>query len=96
MTSEMQAPIDRADRGRITILINERRFRFDQAELTPADFREAVGAPEEYEVRLVVRGPDAEGQLPVDDEQITGPVRIRDGQRYRIVPPGTFGGADAT
>jgi len=35
--------------------------------------------------------PDPEGQLPVDDIQITSPVEIKDGQQYRVVPPGTFG-----
>ena len=76
----------------ITILINQRPFHFDQANLSPEDFRNAVGSPADYEVWLIVKNPDPEGQLPVDDEQITAAVGIESGQRYRVVPPGTFGG----
>ena len=75
----------------ITILINQRPFHFEQAMLTPEEFRNAVQSPADYEVWLVVKNPDAEGQLPVDDLQITGPADIESGQRYRVVPPGTFG-----
>lgn len=77
---------------KITVLINQRPFHFDQATLSPEDFRNAVGSPADYEIWLVVKDPDAEGQLPVDDVQVTGPVGIENGQRYRVVPPGTFGG----
>jgi len=79
------------EKKKITILINQRPFHFQQDILTPEDFRNAIGAPSDYEVWLIVHSPDPEGQLPVDDVQITGPVQIKDGQRYRVVPPGTFG-----
>jgi hypothetical protein len=76
---------------KITILINQKPYHFEVAELAPADFRVAVGAPSDHEVWLVVHSPDPEGQLPVDDIQITGPTEIKSGQRFRVVPPGTFG-----
>lgn len=78
---------------KITILINQQPFHFNQPSLSPDEFRGAVGSPADYEVWLVVKNPDAEGQLPVDDLQITAPTPIENGQRYRVVPPGTFGGA---
>jgi hypothetical protein len=76
---------------KITILINQRPFHFEKETLTPEDFKKAVNAPADYEVWLIVHNHDKEGQLPVDDIQITGPVHFKDGQRYRVVPPGTFG-----
>lgn len=79
------------EKKKITILINQKPYHFDKDTLAPEDFRNAIGAPADYEVWLVVHNPDAEGQLPVDDVQVTGPVHIKDGQRYRVVPPGTFG-----
>ncbi len=76
---------------KITIHINQKPYHFEVSTLTPEDFRNAVGAPEDHEVWRIVKSPDPEGQLPVDDIQITGPVKIENGQRYRVVPPGTFG-----
>ncbi len=76
---------------RVTILINQRPFHFDDPHLTPDDFRRAVGSPAEYEVWRIIRDPDPEGQLPVDDQQITEAVSVHNGERYRVVPPGTFG-----
>lgn len=78
--------------GRITIIINQHPYHFDHEKLQPDDFRNAVGAPADYEVWLIVGRADPEGELPVDDVQITGPTTIENGQRYRVVPPGTFGG----
>jgi hypothetical protein len=77
--------------GKVTILINQRPFHFEKETLSPQDFRDAVHTPQDYEVWLIVKDPDPEGQLPVDDLQITTPVEIKSGQRYRVVPPGTFG-----
>lgn len=79
------------EKTKITILINQQPYHFDKTTLSPEDFRSAVGAPGDYEVWKVVKNPDAEGQLPVDDIQITGPTEIHNGERYRVVPPGTFG-----
>jgi len=75
----------------ITILINQRPHHFDVEELAPDDFRQAASAPPDYEVWQIVGSPDPEGQLPTDDLQITSAVQIKSGQRYRVVPPGTFG-----
>ena len=76
---------------KITIIINQRPFHFEKKNLTPQDFRDAVNAPSDYEVWRIIKNPDPEGQLPIDDVQITAPVEIENGQRYRVVPPGTFG-----
>jgi E2/UBC family protein E len=76
---------------KITIHINQEPYHFEKSELTPQAFRDTIGAPNEYEVWLVVKSPDPEGELPKDDIQITGPAEIENGQRYRVVPPGTFG-----
>ena len=78
---------------KITILINQRSFHFECDTLEPADFRARVSAADDYEVWRVVKAPDPEGQLPVDDVQVTGPVTVESGQRFRVVPPGTFGGS---
>lgn len=74
-----------------TILINQRPFHFEKMTLAPQDFRDKVGAPSDYEVWQIVKDPDPEGQLPVDDVQITAPTDIKSGERFRVVPPGTFG-----
>ena len=74
-----------------TILINQRPFHFEMTTLSPDEFRGAVSAPADYEVWRIVKDPDPEGQLPVDDVQITTPAEIKNGERYRVVPPGTFG-----
>lgn len=74
-----------------TILINMTPFHFEQTTLSPDDFRQAVDLQSEYEVWRIVHSPDPEGQLPIDDVQITGSVTIENGERYRVVPPGTFG-----
>ncbi len=78
---------------KITIIINQQPFHFARSTLTPDDFRAAVHAPADYEVWKVIHNPDPEGQLPVDDIQITGPVEVKSGERFRVVPPGTFGRA---
>lgn len=76
---------------KITIIVNQKPFHVDQSTLTPQDFRNLVQAPSDYEVWRIVKNPDPEGQLPVDDVQITGPVEVKSGERFRVVPPGTFG-----
>jgi hypothetical protein len=81
---------------RITIIVNQRPFHLETNMLSPQDFRNLVNAPADYEVWLIVKDPDPEGQLPVDDVQITSTVEIHDGQRYRVVPPGTFGSSSAS
>jgi hypothetical protein len=78
--------------GNVTVVINQRPHQFASDTLTPDDFRNAVGADPGYEVWRIVEDPDPEGQLPVDDEQIMGPVTVKSGDRFRVVPPGTFGG----
>lgn len=77
--------------GKVTVIINQGPHHFESDTLTPDDFRNAVSADPDYEVWRIEKDPDPEGQLPVDDEQVTGPVTVKSGERFRVVPPGTFG-----
>lgn len=77
---------------KINIIINQRPFKFDTNTITPQEIRAAVDATANYEVWQIVKSPDPEGQLPVDDIQITSTITVKSGDRFRVVPPGTFGG----
>jgi len=61
---------------KITIHVNQRSFRFEITTLSPSDFRSAIAAPDDYEVWRAVHPSDPEGQLPVDDIQVTTEVAI--------------------
>lgn len=76
---------------KITILVNQRPFHLNTITTSADEIRGLIQAPNDYEVWKIVRDPDPEGQLPVDDIQITGTVEIKSGDRFRVVPPGTFG-----
>ena len=75
----------------ITIIVNQRPFHLDATSLSATDIRSLVEAPDDYEVWKTVNNPDPEGQLPVDDVQITDSIEVKSGDRFRVVPPGTFG-----
>lgn len=79
------------EKVKVTIHINGKPYHFDKKLLEPQDFQERVGAPHDYEVWKVVKKPDPEGQLPIDDIQITESTEVKSGERFRVVPPGTFG-----
>jgi hypothetical protein len=76
---------------RITILINQHPFHVSTETLTATEIRQLVSAPATYEVWKVIKDPDPEGQLPVDDLQVTDTVTVTSGDKFRVVPPGTFG-----
>lgn len=76
---------------KITILINQKPFHLENSLITAAEMREKVHAPDDYEVWQVVKSPDPEGQLPLDDIMITASVEVKSGDKFRVVPPGTFG-----
>lgn len=76
---------------KITIIINQHPYHFEVSTLSPEDFRNAVGAPIDYEIWHIVKDPDPEGQLPKDDTQVTAPIDVENGWKFRVVPPGTFG-----
>ncbi len=76
---------------KITIHVNGKVYHVDKHQLTPEEIRGLVSAPSDYEVWKIVKSPDPEGQLPQDDIQITGPIEIKSGDKFRVVPPGTFG-----
>jgi hypothetical protein len=77
--------------NKITILITQKPHHLEQNTLTPDEFRSLAQAPPDYEVWHVVNNPDPEGQLPVDDVQVTASFEVKSGDRFRVVPPGTFG-----
>jgi len=76
---------------KVTIIINQKPYHLEDASLTPDEFRRLVQAPADYEVWRIVHNPDPEGQLPVDDVQVTAGTEVKSGDRFRVVPPGTFG-----
>lgn len=76
---------------KITILVNQRPFHIDATTISADEIRGLIQAPNDYEVWKIIQNPDPEGQLPVDDIQVTGIIEIKSGDRFRVVPPGTFG-----
>lgn len=76
---------------KVTIHVNQTPFHLEQTEITAAEIRALVQAPSDYEVWKIVKSPDPEGQLPVDDTLVTGTIEIKSGDKFRVVPPGTFG-----
>jgi hypothetical protein len=76
---------------RVTILVNQKPFHVTSETLTPEEIRNLVKLPTAYEVWKIIKDPDPEGQLSVDDQQVTEPIRVHNGDRFRVVPPGTFG-----
>lgn len=80
---------------RVTIIVNQHPYHLDTNTADADLIRGLVGAPAEYEVWKIEGAPDPEGQLPVDDIQVTGTIEVKNGDRFRVVPPGTFGAVGA-
>lgn len=76
---------------KVTIIINQHSYHFEEPTLTPEELRNAVGAPADYEIWQIIKDPDPEGQLPKDDVQVTAPITVENGWKFRVVPTGTFG-----
>jgi len=75
----------------ITILINNRPFKAPKPEMTGREIKELAGGPLDYLLVLVVKDPDP---VAGGDDQIINdnqPVTLKDGMRFRIVNPATFG-----
>ncbi len=75
----------------VAILVNQKPMHLETDEVTPEQLREFAKLPADYEVWKVVGNADPEGQLPKDDVLVTGPTKVKSGDRFRVVPPGTFG-----
>ncbi len=75
----------------VTILINQVPHHLTTTTITADEIRKLAGADNDYEVWKVVKAPDPEGQLPVDDIQVKGSIEVKSGDKFRVVPPGTFG-----
>jgi hypothetical protein len=80
---------------RITILINKKPYHICGDVITADEIRHLAGADPDYEVWKIVKSPDPEGQLPIDDVQVTGSIEVKSGDKFRVVPPGTFGAVAA-
>lgn len=76
---------------KITIIVNEVPKHVSAESLTASEIRELAGKQDDYEVWKTVKAPDPEGQLPKDDILVVGSIEIKSGDRFRVVPPGTFG-----
>jgi hypothetical protein len=76
---------------KVTILVNKKPYHIDTSTITDDEIRSLVQAPDDYEVWKIIKSPDPEGQLPIDDIQITGSIEVKTGDKFRVVPPGTFG-----
>jgi len=79
----------------ITILINQVPHHLTTTTITADEIKKLAGADKDYEVWKVVKSPDPEGQLPVDDVQVKGSIEVKSGDKFRVVPPGTFGAVAA-
>jgi hypothetical protein len=79
----------------ITIIINQVPHHLDTSSITADVIRQLAGADNDYEVWKVIAAPDPEGQLPVDDIQVKGSIEVKSGDKFRVVPPGTFGAVAA-
>lgn len=79
------------EEGHITIIINQVPHHLQSATITADAIKQLAGADSDYEVWKVVNSPDPEGQLPLDDIQIKGTIEVKSGDKFRVVPPGTFG-----
>ena len=75
----------------ITILINQKPHHISSGTISADEIRQLADADLEYEVWKVIKAPDPEGQLPVDDIQVQGIIDVTSGDKFRVVPPGTFG-----
>ncbi|MDD5463361.1 MAG: hypothetical protein PHG00_17375 [Methylococcales bacterium] len=76
---------------KVTILINQRPYHIDKSNISADEIRGLVSAAPDYEVWKIIKSPDPEGQLPVDDQLVTGEIEVKNGDKFRAVPPGTFG-----
>lgn len=82
-----------AAQDRTTIIVNKKPHHLDTEEVTPDVLRHLANLPDDYEAWKIVGEPDPEGQLPANDVQVTGRLHVKSGDRFRVVPPGTFGTA---
>jgi hypothetical protein len=76
---------------KVTILVNKKPYHINTSTISADEIKALVQAPGDYEVWKIVKSPDPEGQLPIDDIQITGTIDVKSGEKFRVVPPGTFG-----
>lgn len=76
---------------KVTIIINKKRYHVDEGEVSREQLIALSQLPSDYEAWKIVGRADPEGELPDNDIQVTGSIRVKDGDRFRVVPSGTFG-----
>lgn len=77
---------DKATAKKVTVIINQRPFHFDDDELTGAQLKEAAGiAPPNLLFREV---PGPKDDEPISDQQV---VTLKPGDHFYDMPPGNFG-----
>ncbi len=80
-----------AEEQPITIVINNRPYKAPAPQMTGRQIKELAGGPLEYLLVEIVKSPDpvAGGDdIIIGDDQV---VDLKDGMRFRIVNPATFG-----
>lgn len=77
---------------KVTIIVNKRSHHIQGHSITAEELQSLAAAPADYEVWQIIKSPDPEGQLPKDDVRVTGSITVKSGDRFRVVPSGTFGG----
>lgn len=82
---------DKKTKKKTTIHVNNVVHHLSQTEITASELRDLSQSPADYEVTKIVGAPDPEGQPLTDDLVITGSIAIKSGDKFRVVPPGTFG-----
>ena len=79
------------DERKTTIQVNQTPFHLEQTAMDATELRALIQAPPDYEVWKIIKNPDPEGQLPIDDLLVSGAIEISNGDKFRVVPPGSFG-----
>jgi hypothetical protein len=67
-----------------TIFVNNKRFKTTQTEMTGDQIKALAAVPLNYELFRL----EGDKSIPVGP---TEEVKIKDGEHFRAIPPGTFG-----
>lgn len=81
----------KSKKKKITISINKKHYQVEEGVMSREEFIVLSQLPNDYQVWQIVGKADPEGEIPVNDIQVTESVQVKDGEKFRVVPPGTFG-----
>ena len=80
-------PVDNTrTRERVTVIINQKPYHFDEDEVTGRALKERAAIPDANLLFLEVPGPGDD--LLIGDDQI---VELKSGEHFYDMPPGNFG-----